>query len=156
MAQQQTVPSDLENGLLAPKVLWGAFAVAHILLSGAFWVGRQPRVEGQPEILPYVFAGLGSLLPLTAPAVRNVFMAKVGSIFSDHELPIPVRAFFVPLLLSFTLAETGAIFGGMALLLGFEAIYWAVPAALGLLVHLTLFPGRRQLATWRKELRARS
>jgi hypothetical protein len=155
MAQHQTAPSDLAKELFVPKILWGAFAVTHIMLSAVFWIVRQPKVDGQPEILPYIFAGIGCLLPIAAPAVRTVFMAKLGSSLSDDEHAIPVQAFFVPMLLAFALAETGAIFGGMVLLLGFDLVYWAVPAALGLLVHLTLFPGQRQLEAWRKELRGR-
>lgn len=155
MAQHETTPGDLDRELLVPKILWGAFAVTHIMLSGMFWLVRPPGIEGQPEILPYIFAGIGSLLPIAAPAARTLFMAKLGSTLSDDVHPIPAQAFFVPMLLAFALAETGGIFGGMVLVLGFDPVYWAVPAALGLLVHLTLFPGERQVDAWRKELRGR-
>jgi len=155
METHEMAPGDVEKELFVPKILWGAFTVSHIMLSGIFWVVRQPKVEGQPEILPYILAGIGSLLPIAAPAARAMLMAKIASSLSDDDHPAPAQAFFVPMLLAFALAETGAMFGGMVLLLGFDPVCWAVPAALGLLVHLTLFPGQRQVSAWRKELRGR-
>jgi len=156
MDTHETASGDLDKELLVPKILWSAFTVTHIMLSSVFWVVRQPRVEGQPEILSYIFAGIGSLLPIAAPAARSLFAAKVASSRPDDGGAVSVQALFVPLMLAFALAETGAIFGGVVLMLGFEPVYWAVPAALGLLVHLTLFPGQRQVSAWRKDLRSRT
>jgi hypothetical protein len=154
MERHDPTPAELDSALLVPKILWGAFTVTHIMMSSIFWLVRQPAMEGQQEILGYALAGIGSLLPIAAPAARTLFMTKIASGLSEDH-PVPTQAFFVPMLLAFALAETGAIFGGVVLVLGFDPVYWAVPAALGLLVHLTLFPGQRQVTAWRKELRGR-
>lgn len=153
--------SDLETQrqfakrLFVPKVLWVAFVMAHILFAGAFWMARRAEAEGQPEMLRYILAGMGTVLAMGAPIVRGIFKGKVGPTLKDHDPGTLVQAFFAPMLLSFALAETGAVLGGVVLLLGFEPLYWAIPAAVGFLVHLTLFPSQDKLEVWREELRGR-
>jgi hypothetical protein len=156
MEHDETTVDALDQRFLTSKILWAAFLMTHVILSAVFWLARQPMSEEMPETLAHALAGIGILVPLGAHAMRTVVLDRIGANLSDHELTTLLQAYFVPMILSFAFAETGAMLGGVVLLLGFDPLYWAMPAAIGLLVHLTLVPTRRGLELWRDRLRSRA
>jgi hypothetical protein len=146
--------NDFAKGLVVPRILWAAFVVSHLTFAGVFWLLRtnQPAPPPPEPALPWILAALGTVLATASPGARGVMLAKVGAGLQDHEPRTLLAAYFVPLILSFALCESAALFGGVLLLLGAEPIFWAVPAVFGFGFHLVSMPSAGRLEAWQQTL----
>lgn len=114
---------------LVPWVLFGAFAVSHLLFLGLGLFMRPAEPGPDLGIVPLVLTAVGLVPP---------FLAAFGPGLLGRGAP-----FLTHLILRFALAESAAVMGLVLALLGADLRLTGVLAGLALLAHLVAAPTER-------------
>jgi len=139
----------LKQGLMVPKILWGAFLASQFMIAGVFYSVRPAAALIDPT-LALILAILGTLMPFAAPVVRGLLPKPEA----DADIGRKLSMFFVPFIITLAMCESGTLFGCIAMFLGADLLYWLPPVVAGILSILLNFPGPGSFIRWTGSPRA--